>query len=156
MGPGFEWMLLRNCAASAGIRLLSEPLTAALARLPELCRARPQREQNRPGHACEVVGELLASMCGGALSTPFHQLYQHQVTSAAALRASLGERIQLGLRFLKTQYLVPSEDGRTVRLSRILLRDATLRSVYIGCLLTSYVAMERTVLAFIRAQDFEK
>jgi len=138
VGPGFAALVLRNGCANAGIRVLSSPLTSILSSLTS-------------GNAamCQVGGDFLASIFCGALSMPFNQLFNFQVTSPASLAASPSERVKIGLHFLRNQYFVPSKNG-SLLLSRMVWRDAALRSVYIGCMFSSYAAIERMVLAFAK------
>lgn len=139
-GPGFAPLLVRNLLANSGIRVLSNPFASMLARgLPESAQS---------SGACKVGGDFLASITCGALSMPFNQLYNFQVTSRASLEAAPKERVRLGIDFLKSQYLVTTESGKTT-LSRMVLRDASLRAMYIGCLFSSYAAVERAALKFL-------
>lgn len=143
MGPGFEWLFLRSICANAGIRVLSGPITSTLERLSAKVSG-----EDKPPRGLKMVGDLLASMSCGALSMPFNQLYANQVTTAAAMRAGPVERLSMGLEFLKSQYLVRSASGQ-VRLSHAVIRDAALRSLYIGCVFTSFAAAERAALGFV-------
>jgi len=135
VGPGFSALVLRNCCANAGIRVLSNPLTSALSSLTG----------SKTEEFCRMGGDFLASVLCGAISMPFNQLFNFQVTSAASLAASPVDRIKLALSFLKKQYFVSSESG-SLQLSRMVLRDAGLRSLYIGCMFSSYAAVERMFL----------
>ncbi|CAE8598819.1 unnamed protein product [Polarella glacialis] len=138
MGPGFTALVLRNSCASAGIRVLSTPFSQVLA-----CFSGSEPGQI-PG-ICRCGGDFLASVVCGAASMPFNQLLNFQVTSAECLASSPTLRLTLGMQFLKSQYLVTSGDGKT-RLSRMVLRDGTLRALYIGLLFSSYAAVERAAI----------
>lgn len=146
VGPGFSTMVLRNVCANAGIRVLSDPFSAVVARATgnDDCK-----DPSQIKGACRMGGDFLASVLCGAVSMPFNQLYNFQVTSAASVAAGPMERTLLGLEFLKSQYLVPSTDG-SFRLSRMVVRDAFLRSFYIGCMFSSYAAVERLALSVLR------
>lgn len=144
VGPGFTALVLRNISSNAGIRVLSTPLTDALS----LLTSSKTKETSTSGF-CRIGGDFLASVLCGAVSMPFNQLFNFQVTSAASLAASPSERIQLGLDFLKKQYFTSSHRG-SLQLSRIVLRDTGLRSLYIGCLFSSYAALERMFLCLAK------
>lgn len=140
-GPGFVPMLLRNVLANAGIRVLSTPMACAVARM-----SGDECQGSAPcSGASRVAGDFLASITCGAVSMPFNQLFNFQVTSKDSLAASPIERARLGLRFLQSQYLVPGAGGSTT-FSRLVLRDAALRSCYIGCLFSAYAGVERAAL----------
>jgi len=141
VGPGFCALFVRNCCANAGIRVLSEPLAGLL--------ATASRQEASSTGPCKVGGDFLASVVCGAVSMPFNQLYNFQVTSRASLEARPTERIRVGLDFLKRQYFV-CKDGGSWTLSRMVPRDAALRAVYIGCLFSSYAAVERMALALLQ------
>lgn len=149
VGPGFEWLFLRNCVANAGIRVLSQPVTDRLERTVEMISG----VKPRP-NTYKLVGDLLACMCVGALSGPFNQIYQNQVTSAVALTAGPAERARLGMHFVLNQYTPVGTDGRR-RLSRLALRDAGLRSIYVACMFTSFAALERVALGYVKDHDSE-
>lgn len=137
-GPGFGALVLRNCCANAGIRVLSTPFADMLSHFSM---------NQAPAGVCRFGGDFLASVVCGAISMPFNQLYNFQVTSEASQNANAVERFKMGLSFLKKQYLAPSDRG-TLRLSKVVLRDAGLRSLYIGCMFSSYAAVERLFLSF--------
>lgn len=141
VGPGFWALFVRNCCANAGIRVLSDPMVGLLA-------SASGREASSTGF-CKAGGDFLASLVCGAVSMPFNQLYMFQVTSRASLEASPAQRVRVGLDFLKRQYFVCSENGSWT-LSRMVLRDAAIRSVYVGCLFSSYAFVERTALSLLR------
>jgi len=149
VGPGFSMLALRNCAANAGIRVLSDPLASGLARL-SAAEAGPGPVPI-PG-ACKFGGDFLASVFCGALSMPFNQLFNFHVTSAASLTGSNVERFRLGMRFLKSQYLETTPSG-SGRLSRMIIRDGGLRALYIGCMFSSYAATERLCLSLWHASN---
>jgi hypothetical protein len=134
-GPGFCFLVARNGLANSGIRILSQPIAEAIARVAPL-----------ESGTCKVGGDFLASVACGALSMPFNQLFNFQVTSRASLESTAIDRARLGVEFLKRQYIVTSASGRVMP-SRIVLRDAFLRSLYIGCMFSSYAAIERTALS---------
>lgn len=144
VGPGFTALMVRNGCANAGIRVLSTPLTNALSSL-----TRSNASDSSPSAMCRFGGDFLASVLCGALSMPFNQTFNFQVTSAASLAGSPSDRVKLALDFLRNQYFVSSERG-SLNFSRMVLRDAVLRSLYIGCMFSSYAAVERMVLSFAR------
>lgn len=144
VGPGFAALVLRNGCANAGIRVLSSPLTSILASLTNGNAGDPSTLM-----MCRFGGDFLASIFCGALSMPFNQLFNFQVTSATSLAASPSDRVKIGLRFLRNQYFVPSEKG-SLHLSRMVWRDAILRSVYIGFMFSSYAGVERMMLSFAK------
>ncbi|CAK0846506.1 unnamed protein product [Prorocentrum cordatum] len=137
-GPGFGALVARNCLANAGIRVLSQPVAEAITRV-----APPGV---RESGACKVGGDFFASVLCGVLSMPFNQLFNFQVTSRASLESTPADRARLGVEFLKRQYFVTSSSG-ALRPSRIMLRDASLRSMYIGCVFSTYAAVERAALS---------
>lgn len=142
VGPGFTALVLRNSCANAGIRVLSEPLGGALSGLSGASPEDPM---------CRFGGDFLASVFCGGLSMPFNQLFNFQVTSAASLKASPEQRVALGLNFLRDQYFVPSGTRSWQwQLSRMVWRDGVLRSLYIGCMFSSYAAVERMTLSLAR------
>jgi len=141
VGPGFCALVTRNFLANAGIRVLSQPMAEAIAR----CAPPGVRESG----ACKVGGDFSASVVCGALSMPFNQLFNFQVTSRASLGSTAADRARLGVEFLKRQYFVTSSSGRVMP-SRIVLRDAFLRSLYIGCLFSTYAAVERAALSMAK------
>lgn len=147
VGPGFAMLTLRNTCANAGIRVLSAPIAGGLARLTA---GEAGDGPVRPSGACCFGGDFCASVICGAVSMPFNQLFNYHVTSAASLSGSSLERLKLGMRFLKSQYFERSSSG-SVRLSRMVLRDGGLRAMYIGCMFSSYAAVERVSLSFWRA-----
>jgi len=146
VGPGFATLVLRNIFSNAGIRVFSDPFSSVLA------YASGEDTYTEPSQihgAHRMGGDFCASVMCGAVSMPFNQLYNFQVTSAASIAGGSKERAVLGLKFLKAQYLVTSADG-SFRLSRIVARDAFLRSFYIGCMFGSYATIERLTLNAFR------
>jgi len=137
-GPGFCAFVTRNCLANVGIRILSQPMAEAIAHIAPL--------RARESGACKVAGDFFASVICGALSMPFNQMFAFQVTSRASLESTAFDRARLGVEFLKRQYFVTSASGWVIP-SRIALRDASLRSLYIGCLFSTFAAVERVALA---------
>jgi len=138
VGPGSLAMLMRNCCEVSGIRVLSEPLTAAL------CRLAPKRVKD--AGMCKPCGDFLSSVGCGILAMPLNQVYNYQVTSAASLEAKPTQRLRLGLQFLRRQYITRSRSGLPV-LSRLVVRDAVIRGGFMGVLFSSFAAIERTMLA---------
>jgi len=139
VGPGFTAILLRNCLAMAGIRVFSDPIARTL----QWISGADASSKCSPG--VNMGGDFLASILCGALSMPFNQTYNFQVTSAACLAGTPAERFALALRFLKSQYLMSTASG-SVRVRQTMLRDALLRSSYIGCLFCCYSSLERLAL----------
>lgn len=150
VGPGFSMLVLRNCAANAGIRVLSDPLAGGLARLSA---GEVGLGPVPISGACKCGGDFLASLLCGAISMPFNQLFNYHVTSAASLSGSNMERFRLGLRFLRSQYIETTSSG-SQRLSRMIIRDGGLRALYIGCMFSSYAATERLCQSLWRASSW--
>eukprot|EP00419_Tripos_fusus_P006866 CAMPEP_0172681978 /NCGR_PEP_ID=MMETSP1074-20121228/17830_1 /TAXON_ID=2916 /ORGANISM="Ceratium fusus, Strain PA161109" /LENGTH=298 /DNA_ID=CAMNT_0013500567 /DNA_START=10 /DNA_END=906 /DNA_ORIENTATION=+ len=140
-GPGFTALLLRNGAAMAGIRVISDPLSRMLQWMVGADTKGAVSPQVKTG------GDFLASVLCGAFSMPFNQIYNMQVTSAACLNGTPMRRVTLALRFLRSQYLETTASG-SVRLRHTMLRDALLRSSYIGCAYCSFAIVERMALHF--------
>lgn len=146
VGPGFSILVMRNFFANSGIRVLSTPFSTGITRVT--LGEEASRQSELP-ERCRMVGDFLASVCCGAVSMPFNQLYNYQVTSAASLAASPVERAKLGLQFLKSQYIVRRANG-SIAPSRLVFRDMALRSLYIGCMFSSYAAVERLALSLAK------
>jgi len=139
VGPGFTALLLRNFLAKAGIRVCSEPIARAL----QWTSGADATSVISPG--INMIGDFLASVLCGALSMPFNQTYNFQVTSAVCLAGTPAERVARTVRFLKSQYLMKTAGG-SMRLRQTMLRDVLLRSSYVGCALCCYSSLERLAL----------
>jgi len=142
-GPGFTALLLRNSVAMAGIRVISDPLARTL----QWMVGTDTKGAISP--SVKTGGDFLASVLCGALSMPFNQIYNMQVTSTACLDATPMKRVTLALHFLRSQYLVTTASG-SLRVRHTVMRDVLLRSSYIGCAYCSYGCIERMALYFAR------
>jgi hypothetical protein len=142
-GPGFTALLLRNTVAMAGIRVISDPISRTLQWMGGT------ETKGTISPSVKTGGDFLASLLCGAFSMPFNQIYNMQVTSAACLDGAPMERVKLALRFLRSQYLVTTARG-SVGLRHTVLRDALLRSSYIGCAYCSYGLIERMALYYLK------
>eukprot|EP00419_Tripos_fusus_P065405 CAMPEP_0172929032 /NCGR_PEP_ID=MMETSP1075-20121228/218277_1 /TAXON_ID=2916 /ORGANISM="Ceratium fusus, Strain PA161109" /LENGTH=298 /DNA_ID=CAMNT_0013790321 /DNA_START=30 /DNA_END=926 /DNA_ORIENTATION=- len=131
VGPGFTALWLRDCLAMTGIRVCSDPLACTL----QWMSGADASSAISPG--ITMGGDFLASVLCGTLSMPFNQ--------TACLTSTPAKRAALALRFLKSQYLMKTASG-FVRLRQTMLRDALLRSSYLGCLFCCFSSLER--LAF--------
>jgi len=145
-GPGFTALLLRNCVAMAGIRIISDPLSRTLQWIVGT------NTKGTISPSVKMGGDFLASLLCGAFSMPFNQIYNMQVTSTACLDGMPMERVKLAMRFLRVQYLVTTARG-SVGIRHTVPRDLLLRSSYIGCAYCSYACIER--LALYSAGDFK-
>jgi len=146
VGPGFTALLLRNCVAMAGIRIISDPLSRTLQWIVGT------NTKGTISPSVKMGGDFLASLLCGAFSMPFNQIYNMQVTSTACLDGMPMERVKLAMRFLRVQYLVTTARG-SVGIRHTVPRDLLLRSSYIGCAYCSYACIER--LALYSAGDFK-
>jgi hypothetical protein len=115
----------------AGIRWLSPPIQSALQ--PAL-----------PSCPREVVADMSASMLTCVASAPLNACWSYIVTTPAVWSMVGSERRQALITFLRSQYL----DASGTRLSRLAVRDLSVRCVYIACCFTMYSGIERLAVAY--------
>lgn len=133
VGACFHIHVLRNYFAMSGLRILSPPCQEKLTQIaPSMS----------PGTTI-LAADIAANCVVQAFCTPVHQVYQFLATTRQADHELLKKPISVSVQdFLKRQYL--TEKGS---LSRIALRDVSLRVAYSGTLYTLYGILERSFVA---------
>lgn len=130
VGPGFGYRLVRDTISMAGLRTLGPYCEATLSQTFRMREAR-----------ASLLGMIVANVFTGALSMPFHQLFQFAITTGAVER-SMG-RQSCAFAWLRRQYVLP-----TGRLSSAAGRDVFLKAVYNAVLFTLFSGVERACVAF--------
>ena len=134
-GPGSVPHACRNTIAMAGMRIVSPPLAEWM-------------EQNAPlwsPGSTKTAADFAASMFTGGISMPFNQLFNYLATTPEAHTKTNRERLSMGLDFLSRQYLRKTESGN-YRISRFMLRDLVMRSLYASGLFGIYITIERDLV----------
>lgn len=135
-GPGIMFQWGRNSIANSGIRVLSDPVTGVARKVTAAVKLNPGEG------ACRIVGDFGSSLIVGCLSLPFNQSFYFCATSKEIEQAnSVLARKDLVINFLRQQWI--TESGGV---SKILLRDLTIRSCYIACMFTLFAGVERTLM----------
>lgn len=130
-GPGAPFYVLRNCCGMAGIRWLSPPVQRVL-------------EPVLPSGPRAVIADMSASMVTCMLSAPLNACWCYIVTTPAMWTMDGPERTRALIAYLRVQYL----DHTGTHLSRVALRDLSLRGVYIAGCFTMYSGIERFAVAY--------
>lgn len=131
-GPGAPFYVLRNFCGMAGIRWLSPPMQTALS--PVL-----------PAGPREVVADMSASMLTCMVSFPLNTCWSYIVTTPSTWHLPFHKLCFSRLvPFFRVQYL----DATGTRLSRLAMRDLSVRCVYIASCFTMYSAIERLAVAY--------
>lgn len=133
-GPGISIHITRNCFATAGLRLFKDPWTVLFEKIA-----------GRKCATATLAGDLMGNICGACTSFVFHQLYAYTVTTPELWDKSAGGQRQMIKQYLWNQYTV-TNNGST-RVSRIMIRDVGLRSIYIGVVFTGFLNIERACLS---------
>ena len=130
-GPGAPFFVLRNACGMAGIRWLSPPCQSVLA--PVLPSVGPR----------EVCADMAASMATCVVSAPLNACWAYTVTTPRLWQASLSDCAAELKEFLRRQYLNASGTA----LSRLAVRDLSVRAVYIAACFSMFSAIERLSVA---------
>jgi hypothetical protein len=147
VGVGFPPHVMRNVAAMTGCRLVTGPCTTAITSLTHATGLRPDPS------VLQVAGDFAGCLLGAAMSMPLNQSYNYLVTATPEARSAGVVSSTVG--FLKSQYLNKAADGR-VTISRTVARDVFMRCAYIAPQLTTYMFIERGLMAYGRRLDQER
>jgi len=130
-GPGAPIYVLRNTCGMAGIRWLSPPIQAALQPLV-------------PSGPREIIADMSASMLTCVVSAPLNACWSYIVTTPSLWAMTGTERAHALIPFLRSQYLDPTG----TRLSRLAMRDLSVRCVYIACCFSMFSGIERLFVRY--------
>mmetsp|Transcript_13393 Transcript_13393/g.39120 ORF Transcript_13393/g.39120 Transcript_13393/m.39120 type:complete len:311 (+) Transcript_13393:33-965(+) len=153
-GAGAGAMAIRNTFSIASIRTLA-----------------PWLRENLPlgglaGNSRATLCDITAALLVCPISAPIHQLFNFLVTTPEAVRMPAREKVGLARRFLCQQYFVPlprqmmlsAELGKepprqeySWRISGVAARDLGMRSLYITCVFTLFMSIERSLCTAMRA-----
>eukprot|EP00928_Gymnodinium_smaydae_P061498 TRINITY_DN45557_c0_g1_i1.p1 TRINITY_DN45557_c0_g1~~TRINITY_DN45557_c0_g1_i1.p1 ORF type:complete len:286 (+),score=31.81 TRINITY_DN45557_c0_g1_i1:103-960(+) len=133
-GPGIGVFMSRNILAMSGMRVTCEPITRGL----EKCAG-----QKSP--AVSLAGDFLANIVAAGFTFPLNQLFNYLAVTPETWDKPLVERVRMGKQFLSDTYFVNTETGGR-KLSPVLLRDFSLRVMYIATGYTLYLNFERLVI----------
>lgn len=134
-GPGISCHITRNIIAVAGMRMFSQPCTYLI----EKTTAKSNTLTKFGG---DFGGNVIASCC----TAPVHQLFGFMATSPELQGLSGAAARKRMLQFLKEQYTV-TVNGKT-RISSVVPRDLFMRSMQCATMLTMYLTIERTLVAY--------
>jgi len=136
-GPGVLALYGRNVTSSAGIRVLSDPVSKLTWTASESIGL------SLGDSTCKVAGDFISSLIAGSCSMPFNQTFYYSATSRQVQEAAgFQERLILVGRFLRTQYF--TESGGV---SRTMSRDVGIRAAHNAFLFAMYAAIERAFLS---------
>ena len=133
-GPGAPFFVLRNACGMAGIRWLSPPCQAAL-------------EPVLPSGPRELCADMAASTLTCLVSAPLNTCWAYTVTTPNLWTMSLLEQATALVGFLRRQYLEETEAGAT-RVSRLAMRDLSVRVVYIAACFSMFSSIERLAVKY--------
>ena len=133
-GPGAPFFVLRNACGMAGIRWLSPPCQTAL-------------EPVLPSGPREICADMTASTFTCLVSAPLNACWAYTVTTPKLWSMTLAEQATALAGFLRRQYLEDTAGGAT-RVSRLALRDLSVRAVYIAACFSMFSAIERVAVKY--------
>merc|ERR1712039_466673 len=131
-GVGFSLNFTRNFVSVFGMRMACGPITKLY---EKLAGGKSQKTT--------IAGDFTANILSACISMPVHQTWNFVVAHHEIWDKPVSEKVQAIKGFLKKQYLKP-EGG----ISPIIFRDAGLRCAYISAILTAFVNIERTFVAY--------
>lgn len=132
-GPGTTINLARNIFAMSGMRILPEPVSAAVSKA---CGG-------RKSGLITLASDLISNCCAASITMPMHMAYQYKATAGPELwDKSNAEQLTAMKTWLKEQYFPGG------RLSPTILRDLGLRCAYIASVFTLYMQTERAAIKY--------
>eukprot|EP00403_Amphidinium_massartii_P011084 CAMPEP_0178419780 /NCGR_PEP_ID=MMETSP0689_2-20121128/25788_1 /TAXON_ID=160604 /ORGANISM="Amphidinium massartii, Strain CS-259" /LENGTH=324 /DNA_ID=CAMNT_0020041231 /DNA_START=143 /DNA_END=1114 /DNA_ORIENTATION=+ len=126
-GPGAAFFQARNFVGMSGIRLLSPPLQSALEPMIPNLGTR------------QLASDMLASAATCVVSMPLNLAWTYVVTTPELEHAPAWKRGAAAMDFMRRQFITECGSG----LSKVALRDFSLRCAYVASVFTMFRSIER-------------